>query len=114
MAHVGAHRRRAGFTDFDARPRRLRLLLDAYGYSGPVRPVLETVRTRIAAHAQDVRDLAADGDPFFARLLNAGTVDALDQAITELDDNQPLWTLDQWPNPRTDDTVLIDKDAPND
>jgi Phosphotransferase enzyme family len=83
-----------GFSDFDARPRRLRLLLAAYGYNGPVRPVLETVRTRIAAHAQDVRDIAAGGDPLFARLLNSGSVAALDRAIIELDADKSLWTDD--------------------
>ena len=74
-----------GFTDFAARPRRLRLLLDAYGFSGSVSTVLDAVRARTAAHAQGIRDLAAGGDPLFARLVDSGVADAFDQAITDLD-----------------------------
>jgi len=74
-----------GFTDFDARPRRLRLLLDAYGFSGSVGAVLDAVRARTTAHARGLRDLAAAGDPLFARLVDSGVADALDRAITELD-----------------------------
>jgi hypothetical protein len=83
-----------GFSDFDARPLRLRLLLDAYGYTGPVRTVLEAVRARIAAHAQDIRDIAAGGDPLFARLLESGVVDSLHRAIAELEGDERLWALD--------------------
>jgi Ser/Thr protein kinase RdoA (MazF antagonist) len=81
-----------GFTDFDARPRRLRLLLDAYRYSGPVGAVLDAVRARVAAHAHELRDLAAGGDPLFARLVESGVADTLDQAIAELERDRSLWT----------------------
>jgi Phosphotransferase enzyme family len=82
-----------GFTDFAARPRRLRLLLDSYGYAGPVREVLTAVRARIEAHAQDVRTLAADGDPLFSRLIESGVIEGLDRAISELDRDRELWRI---------------------
>ena len=73
-----------GFTQFAERPRRLRVLLDAYGYAGPVTAVLETVRRRIQDHARSLRELAAAGDPLFARLVRDGVIDGLDRAMTEL------------------------------
>jgi hypothetical protein len=73
-----------GFTRFAERPRRLRLLLDAYGYTGSVNTVLETVRRRIHDHARTLRELAAAGDPLFARLVSDGVIDGLDRAMTEL------------------------------
>ena len=76
-----------GFTQFAERPRRLRLLLDAYGYAGPVTAVLEMVRQRIQDHARSLRELAAAGDPLFARLMRNGVIDGLDRAMTELAEN---------------------------
>lgn len=73
-----------GFTNFADRPRRLRLLLDAYGYTGAVTTVLEAVQSRIDAHARDLRELAAAGDPLFARLVDGGVIDNLDLAMDEL------------------------------
>jgi hypothetical protein len=52
-----------GFTRVTERPRRLRLLLDAYGYTGRVSTVLEAVRSRVGDHASSLRELAAAGDP---------------------------------------------------
>ncbi len=78
-----------GFTDFAARPRRMRKLLDAYGYTGSVGQVLDAVSARIAAHIQDVRDLADAGNPLFARLVDSGILDALDQAMLELAEDRP-------------------------
>jgi len=75
-----------GFTRFAERPRRLRLLLDAYGYTGSVPAVLEATRTRIGDLAASLRELAAEGDPLFARLVAEGVVDGLDRAIAELAD----------------------------
>lgn len=72
-----------GFTDFAGRPRRLRMLLDAYGWHGTVEEVLEAVAARVAAHIEDVRELAAR-DPLFARLVDAGVTNYLNQALTEL------------------------------
>jgi hypothetical protein len=85
-----------GFTDFAARPRRLRKLLDAYGYTGSVPSVLDAVTARITAHMQDVRDLADGGNPLFARLVDSGALDALNQAMLELaKDRRQLEVLGQ-------------------
>ena len=73
-----------GFTSFAERPRRLRLLLDAYGYSGATHALLEAVRSRIDDHARSLRELAAAGDPLFARLVNGGAIDGLDRAKVQL------------------------------
>ena len=78
-----------GFSDFAARPRRLRKLLDAYGYTGSVAHVLDAVIARITAHMQDVRDLAEAGSPLFARLVTSGVIGALDQAMLELAKDRP-------------------------
>jgi Ser/Thr protein kinase RdoA (MazF antagonist) len=76
-----------GFTRFEERPRRLRLLLDAYGYTGTTRAVLDAVRSRIADHVSGLRELAAAGDPLFVRLVREGAIDGLDQAMAELAEN---------------------------
>jgi hypothetical protein len=75
-----------GFSDFDGRPRRLRLLLDSYGFSGRVDDVLSAVRDRIARHIVDVRTLADAGDPMFKRLVARGTLDDLRRTQTEFDE----------------------------
>jgi len=76
-----------GFTALSDRPRRLRLLLDAYGYQGTVADILAAVRSRISDIATSLRDLAAAGDPLFARLVREGVVDGLDRAVAELPDS---------------------------
>lgn len=76
-----------GFTRFAERPRRLRLLLDAYGYTGTIHAVLDAVRSRIGEHASGLRELAAAGDPLFARLVRDGVIDGLDRALAELAEN---------------------------
>jgi hypothetical protein len=63
-----------GFTSFEARPRRLRRLLDAYGWDGTVSEVLDAVEARIEGHIVDVRMLADAGDPLFARLVDSGVL----------------------------------------
>ncbi len=73
-----------GFTHFDDRPRRLRLLLDSYGYTGTLFAVLEAVRARIEDHAYGLRALAAAGDPLFTQLVDAGVIDGLDRALVQL------------------------------
>ncbi len=73
-----------GFTRFAERPRRLRLLLDAYGYTGTIHAVLAAVRSRIGDHARSLRELAAAGDPLFTRLVQDGVINGLDRAMTEL------------------------------
>jgi aminoglycoside phosphotransferase (APT) family kinase protein len=72
-----------GFTEFAARPRRLRRLLQAYGWTGPLSDVLDAVTARVSAHLDDLRTLALI-DPLFARLLDDGTADALTRALAEL------------------------------
>lgn len=75
---------REGFTDFAARPDRLRLFLDSYGWAGPVARFLDVVRDRIRAHVAGLHSLAAAGDPLFARLISLGAADDLETALAEL------------------------------
>lgn len=73
-----------GFTRFADRPRRLAMLLEAYGYQGDVDWVLRAVRTRVSEHAADIRKLAAAGDPLFIRLVELGVISGLDRALVQL------------------------------
>jgi hypothetical protein len=77
---------REGFTDFAARPARLRRFLAEYGWTGPTEAFLGVVRARIASLADGVRTLAAAGDPVFARLIARGSLDDLDTAMAQLDE----------------------------
>ena len=63
---------------------RLRQFLDAYGWTGPVAPFLDVVRDRIRAHVAGLHQLAAAGDPLFARLISQGAADDLAAALAEL------------------------------
>lgn len=72
-----------GFTDLAGRPRRLRVLLDSYGWTGRVGDVLDAVTDRITDHVAGIRAAAVD-DPLFARLLDAGVAEDLGQAQAEL------------------------------
>lgn len=74
---------REGFTDFPGRPRRLRLFLAEYGWTGPASAFLEVVANRIQAHVTSLRDLAAR-DPLFARIVMEGGADALEASLAEL------------------------------
>ncbi len=74
-----------GFRDFAARPTRLRLLLDAYGWTGPMDEVLDVVRERLASHISDIRGLAAGGDPLFQAMVDAGVVDGVAGAMRDLE-----------------------------
>ena len=74
---------REGFTDFDGRPRRLRLFLAEYGWTGSVRAFLEVVAARMHAHVLSLRELAAY-DPVFARIVAQGGADDLQAALAEL------------------------------
>lgn len=71
-----------GFTRFAERPRRLRLLLDAYGYDGSTAELLDAVRARIADHVAELRRLAGSGDP---PLVRDGVAAELERALDELD-----------------------------
>lgn len=57
-----------GFTDFTARPRRLRRFLDTYGWPGDIEAFVEVVRSRAQAHADGIRRLATAGDPLFLKM----------------------------------------------
>ena len=74
-----------GFTRFADRPRRLRILLDRYGYEGTVEAILDAVRARICDHARGLRELATAGDPLLRRLVDDGVIDGLDRAMAQLD-----------------------------
>ncbi len=78
-----------GFNRYAERPRRLRLLLDAYGYDGTIGTVLHAVQARIREHAESLRELAAAGDPLFTRLVDDGVVDGLDRALAQLEEDAP-------------------------
>ncbi len=87
---VPLHARRVvaaeGFTAFDRRPARLRLLLDAYGWTGPLGPFVETVRQRVSDSAQGIRRTAAAGDPAYVMMVERGVDAALEAAVAELAD----------------------------
>jgi hypothetical protein len=78
-----------GFTRFDERPRRLRLLLRAYEFEGSIEEVLCAVRERVVEHGSGLRELAGAGDPLFTRLVDGGVLDALDRALSQLDEDAP-------------------------
>jgi aminoglycoside phosphotransferase (APT) family kinase protein len=86
-----------GFTDFADRPRRLRLLLSSYGYSGSTDTLLDAVQARIAAHAVDLRERAEAGDPLFSRLVVDGVIDGLDRALDELAHDRPDFAAPRCP-----------------
>jgi phosphotransferase family enzyme len=75
---------REGFTDFAARPGRLQLFLDSYGWTGPAAAFLDVVRDRIRAHVAGLHQLAAAGDALFARLISQGVAGDLEAALAEL------------------------------
>ncbi|MBB4763133.1 aminoglycoside phosphotransferase family protein [Amorphoplanes digitatis] len=75
-----------GFTAFADRPRRLRLFLDAYGWTGPSEVFVEVVRQRVSASAQGIRRTAAAGDPAYLRMIESGIDLALEAAVNELAD----------------------------
>jgi hypothetical protein len=58
-----------GFHDFPGRPRRLHLLLDAYGYDGDRRGFAAVIVQRGRGQAQAMREMAAAGDPAVIALL---------------------------------------------
>ncbi|MDQ7909462.1 phosphotransferase [Phytohabitans sp. ZYX-F-186] len=90
LAWVPLHARRVvgeeGFTAFAQRPARLRLMLDAYGWTGPLAPFIETVRRRVADSARGIRRIAADGDPAYVMMLEHGVDTDLETAADELAD----------------------------
>lgn len=75
-----------GFTDLAGRPRRLHCFLESYGWNGSSDKFLAVIRLRVHAHATDLRNLAAAGDPAFVRLVEDGHADRLDGALREIDE----------------------------
>jgi aminoglycoside phosphotransferase (APT) family kinase protein len=53
-----------GFTDFAARPCRLRRFLHRYRYAGRPADLVDQVRARASEHAAGIRRLADAGDPY--------------------------------------------------
>lgn len=61
--------------------RRMRLLIDGYGLGGAERAGFAAVLAlRIEANATGIRRLAAEGEPVFTRLVDDGTVDAIERS----------------------------------
>ncbi|MFI6323609.1 phosphotransferase [Nonomuraea sp. NPDC050556] len=75
-----------GFHDFGARPRRLRLFLEAYGWRGDPAAILDEMRVRMSARACAIRQGAAAGDPLYLKLYAQGVADDVERAVIELDD----------------------------
>jgi aminoglycoside phosphotransferase (APT) family kinase protein len=75
---------REGFTNFEARPARLRRLLARYGWDGELTGFLEVVRERVLSSAHGLRELAASGDTHASRLLAEGAADDCELAAEEL------------------------------
>ncbi|MEU4833508.1 phosphotransferase [Streptosporangium sp. NPDC023615] len=75
-----------GFTAFTDRSRRLRLFLDAYGWSGPAGEFVDVVRRRVSASAEGIRRIAAAGDPAYRNMVEHGVDAALETAVEELAD----------------------------
>ncbi|MEU4160964.1 aminoglycoside phosphotransferase family protein [Actinoplanes sp. NPDC026670] len=73
-----------GWTDFADRPRRLRMLLDAYGWRGTAADMVREVRDRISAAIHDIRRLATDGDHDCRELIHSGLDLRLATAVKEL------------------------------
>ena len=74
-----------GFPARADRSRRLRLLLDAYEWSGTVPEVLAAVRQRALDHAAGLRSAADAGYGPAVALVAEGVADAFDRAVAELD-----------------------------
>jgi hypothetical protein len=73
-----------GWTDFTDRPRRLRMLLDAYGWRGTAADMIREVRDRMSAAIHDIRRLATAGDHDCRELIHTGFDLRLAAAVKEL------------------------------
>ncbi|MFI5935390.1 phosphotransferase [Actinoplanes sp. NPDC051494] len=73
-----------GFTAFGDRPRRLRLLLDSYGWAGPLDAFVAIVRERVSASAAGIRRIADTGDPAFTMMRDRGVDTDLETAVREM------------------------------
>jgi hypothetical protein len=61
--------RNVGFRDPGDRPRRLHLMLDAYGFSGDRAIIREAILGRVERNVAVIRQLAGGGEPVFRRML---------------------------------------------
>ncbi|MFI7705121.1 phosphotransferase [Nonomuraea sp. NPDC049480] len=75
-----------GFTDYEARPARLRLFLETYGWTGDPEILIRDIQERMRVRAAQIRRLGVGGEELYARLLRRGVADDLDRAVRELDD----------------------------
>lgn len=82
--HARAVVRAEGFVAFDSRSRRLRLFLDAYGWTGTTAEVVATVRRQLLHQVDLLRRAAAEGDPAYVAMRVRGTDRDLLQAYAEL------------------------------
>ncbi|HWS34878.1 MAG TPA: aminoglycoside phosphotransferase family protein [Actinoplanes sp.] len=73
-----------GWSDPTDRPRRLRLLLDAYGWRGTAGDMIREVRDRMSAAIHDIRRLATTGDHDCRELIHSGLDLRLAAAVKEL------------------------------
>jgi hypothetical protein len=73
-----------GFTAFGDRLRRLRLMLDAYGWRGDTTQIVREVRDRMSASIHDIRRLALAGDPGCQELIDKGYDVQLATGVKEL------------------------------
>lgn len=80
-----------GFTDFDDRPRRLRLLLDSYRYDGTISALMETVQARLHDHIRGTKELVGAGDPLFQRLIDDGVITRIERALDELSHDAQMY-----------------------
>ncbi|WP_432541950.1 phosphotransferase [Kineococcus sp. SYSU DK002] len=78
-----------GFPAGTDRPRRLRLLLRAYGWEGSTEEVLDAVRERALQHAAGLRQAAADGYGPAVELIAEGVADDFERAVGTLDAEAP-------------------------
>jgi len=88
-----------GFTAVQDRARRLRLLLDAYGYDGNRATFGGVVATRARVNATAIRRLAAAGDPNCRALIPFAA--DLEQAAHEVEALPPSFWHDIDPRPTT-------------
>ncbi len=77
-----------GVDPVELRGRRLRLLLQAYGWQGTPSEVLTAVRKRAMEHAEGLREAARQGYGPATALVEEGVAEAFERAVTELDANR--------------------------
>lgn len=73
-----------GFTDFAARPRRLQLFLDEYGWTGTAGEIIDIAAAYASETARLIRELAAGGEALYEEMLTNGMADHLESAAAEM------------------------------